>query len=115
MMLKTLPALAALAVATVLVIPTVSQAAEVPSVRVTYADLNLGTSFGQNKLQRRISFAAVQVCGSSDPRDLNLVRAVTDCRTDTIAYAQPAFEAAVGHARHPSVEVLGAALIVTAR
>ena len=63
-MLKTLPALAALAVATALVVPTVSQAAETTSVRVSYADLNLGTDFGQNRLQRRIAFAASQVCGT---------------------------------------------------
>ena len=115
-MLKTLPALAALAVATALVVPTVSQAAETSSVRVSYADLNLTTDFGKDKLQRRISYAAVVVCDSADPRDLNLVRAVADCRTDTIAAAQPAFRAAVGHALHPSVRVLDtAALIVTAR
>ena len=115
-MLKTLPALAALAMASALVVPTVSQAAEVPSVRVSYADLNLATDFGQNKLQRRIAFAAGQVCGTSDPRDLNLVRAVSDCRTETIADVQPAFQLAVGRARHGTVEVLDtAALIVTAR
>jgi UrcA family protein len=116
MMLKTLPALAALAVAMALVVPTVSQAEETTSVRVSYADLNLTTDFGQNRLQRRIVFAAGQVCGLADPRDLNLVRAVGDCRTETIADAQPAFRAAIGRARHPSVEVLDtAALIITAR
>ena len=115
-MLKALPALAALAMAAVLVTPTVSLAFEVPSVRVSYADLNLSTDFGQDKLQRRISFAANQVCGISDPRDLNLVRAVGECRTETIAEAQPAFRAAVGRSLHPSVKVLDtAALIITAR
>lgn len=115
-MLKALPALAALAMATVLVTPTVSQAAENTSVRVSYADLNLSTDFGQNKLQRRISSAAVIVCSTADPRDLNQVRAVADCRTDTVAAAQPAFRAAIGHALHPTVRVMDtAALIVTAQ
>src|SRR5690349_9083938 len=81
-MLKTLPALAALAIASVLVIPTVSQAAEIPSVTVSYADLNLSSDVDQNRLERRIAFAAVQVCGISDPRDLNYVRAVGECRSE---------------------------------
>ena len=115
-MLKTLPALAALVVATALVTPTVGQAAEAISVRVSYADLNLATGFGQNKLERRIAFAARSVCGTADPRDLNFVRAVSDCRDGTIADAQPAYEAAVASARHGMVTVIdGAALIVTAR
>lgn len=115
-MLKALPAFAALTAATLLVIPTVSQAAEEPSVRVSYADLNLSTDLGQNRLQRRIFYAAGVVCGTADPRDLNFVRAVGECRTETVADAQPAFRAAIGRALHPSVRVLDtAALIVTAR
>ena len=114
-MLKTLPALAALAVASVLVLPTVSQAAESTSVRVSYADLNLGTDFGQNKLQRRVAFAARTVCDTAAPLDLKFARVVAECRDGAIADAQPAIRAAIGKARHPSVEVLdGAALIVTA-
>lgn len=115
-MLKTLPALAALAIATALVVPTVSQAAERTSARVSYADLNLTTQVGQDKLQRRISFAARTVCDTADGRDLKLVRVVAECRTGAIAEAQPAFQAAVNNARTPSVEVLGAAaLTVTAQ
>jgi len=114
-MLKTLPALAALAAATALVVPTISQAAERTSVRVSYADLNLATEFGQSKLQRRISFAAELVCDTTDPLNLGFARAVADCRGGAIAGAQPAFAAAVAAARHPSVTVLDAtALVVTA-
>jgi UrcA family protein len=113
-MLKTLPALAALVVASALVVPTVSLAQDTQSVRVTYADLNLTTDFGQNKLQRRISYAAEFVCDKADPMDFNYTRAVSDCRIGAIAGAQPAFAAAVNAARHPSVTVLDAtALIVT--
>ena len=115
-MLKTLPALAALAIATALVVPTVSQAAERTSARVSYADLNLTTQFGQDKLQRRISFAARTVCDTADARDFNFSRVVNECRYGAIADAQPAFQAAVNNARTPSVEVLGAAaLTVTAQ
>jgi len=115
-MFKTLPALAALAIATALVVPTVSQAAERTSARVSYADLNLTTHYGQDRLQRRISFAARTVCDVADARDFVFSRVVNDCRNGAIADAQPAFRAAVNNARTPSVEVLGAAaLTVTAQ
>lgn len=115
-MLKTLPALAALAIASALVIPTVSQAAERTEARVSYADLNLTTDLGQDRLQRRIAFAARSVCDIADSRDLKFARVVSDCRSGAIADAQPAFRAAVNNARTPSVEVLGAAaLTVTAQ
>ena len=115
-MLKTLPALAALAAASALVVPTVSHAEDSNSVRVSYADLNLGTTFGQTKLQRRIAYAAETVCDTADARDLNILRAVRACRTGAVADAQPAYLAAVARARHGTVEVLdAAALIVTAR
>ena len=115
-MLKTLPALAALAVASARVGPTVSQAAEPRSAHVSYADLNLATNFGQTKLQRRIAYAASTVCEVSDGVDLKFARAVGECRIGAIADAQPAYQAAIARARHPSVEVLdSAALIVTAK
>jgi UrcA family protein len=113
-MLKTLPALAALAAATALLVPTISEAAERTSVRVSYADLNLATDLGRHKLQRRISFAAELVCEKTDPANIAFARAVSDCRGGAIADAQPAFAAAVAAAQHPSVTVLDAtALIVT--
>ena len=115
-MLKTFPALAALALAAALVIPTVSQAAEADSVRVSYADLNLASTAGADVLQRRIAFAANRVCDTADPRDLNLVRMNADCREGAIAGAQPAFEAAVAAQRHGVVTVgAAAALVVSAR
>lgn len=114
-MSKTLSALAALAVAAAVVVPTVTQAAETDSVRVSYADLNLTSDFGQGKLQRRIAFAAQVVCGPADHRDVPFIQKVTECRRGTIADAQPAYLAAVASARHGTVEILdGAALIITA-
>ncbi|HEX8840551.1 MAG TPA: UrcA family protein [Sphingomicrobium sp.] len=111
-MLKTFPALAALAAASALLVPTVSQAEDQNSVRVSYADLDLAKSIGQQRLQHRIAFAAERVCGFADARDLNYTRAVGDCRTETVADAQPAFQAAVARALRPSVTVLEAATIV---
>ena len=115
-MLKTITAFAAVIVATTLVLPTVGQAAEANSVRVPYADLNLASAPGQQTLQHRIVRAARIVCVYDDGKDIDLAIETDACRTDAVASAQPAFEAAVNSARRGSVTVLdAAALIVTAR
>jgi UrcA family protein len=114
-MTKTIPAIAALAAAAALLVPTVSRAEDENSVRVSYADLDLAKSIGQRKLQRRIVWAAQTVCGPTDERNLSYAHAVTACRNVAIADAQPAVKAAIAHALHPSVTVLdAAALVVTA-
>jgi UrcA family protein len=115
-MLKTFTAMAALVVASALVVPTVSQAQETASMTVTYADLNLGSTIGQNRLQKRITGAAKIVCVIEDSRELALAAATNDCRSDAVSRAQPAFEAAVASAKRGSVTVLdAAALVVSAR
>jgi len=116
-MLKPVLAVAAVVVASALVVPTVSQAAESHSVRVSYADLNLASDRGQQSLQRRMKYAAVTVCEIEDSRELALAAATNACRSTAIADARPAYEAAVAAARRPSVEVVGtaAALTVTGR
>ena len=115
-MLKTFTALAAVAAASALVVPTVSQAEEAASVRVPYGDLNLASDMGRYRLQNRIAFAAKSVCAIADPRDQNFSFAVNECRSGAIADAQPAYDLAVASARHGTVTVLdGAALIITAR
>ena len=114
-MSKTLPALAAIAAASMLVVPTISNAADSDSIRISYADLNLISTPDQLRLQHRIASAAEIVCGVADHRDIAFGQAVGQCRKATIADAQPAFQAAVAASRHPSVTVLeAAALIVTA-
>lgn len=116
-MFKPLSALAAVALASALVVPTVSQAADATAVRVTYADLNLATDAGQYKLRHRIGYAADRVCEVGE-RSLDLKRAVAarSCRTTAVADAEPAYLAAIGLARRGTVTVLdGAALIITAR
>lgn len=114
-MLKTLPAFAALVAASVLVVPTVSQAAEPQSVSVSYADLNLASETGASILERRIGGAARIVCQIEDSRELDLAQATSVCRNQAIADAQPAFHAALAAARNPSVTVVGATIAVTAR
>lgn len=113
-MLKAIPVAAALAAAAALVVPTVSRATETNSVRVSYADLNLASYPGQRSLQRRITFAAQVVCELEDSRQLPVALATKACRSDAIAGALPAYEAAVNSARHGTVIVgEGAALIVS--
>ena len=114
-MLKAIPAFAALLTASALVVPTVSQAAQPNSVRVSYADLNLASESGAVVLEKRIAAAARTVCEIEDSRELELARATQLCRHDAYAGAQPAFRAALAAARNPSVTVLDATIAVIAR
>ena len=114
--MKTIPALAALVVASALVVPTVSHAETADSVRVSYADLDLGSAAGRDRLQRRIGYAAETVCDVGRSIEVAHVAASNSCRSDAIAQVQPAFAAAVNAARRGTVTVLdAAALIVTAQ
>ena len=114
-MLKTITAFAAVLVASTLVVPTISQAAETQSVRVPYGDLNLSSDRGQRVLGLRIVRAARIVCVYDDKRDIDVATETNICRNDAIASAQPAYQAAVNAARRGTVTVLdAAALIVTA-
>ena len=112
-MMKAVSALAALAATSTFVLPTVSRADELNSVRVSYADLNLGSDVGQHMLQRRIAGAARVVCVIEDSRELALRSATNGCRSDAIARAMPAYETAVAAARHGTVSVDAAALVVS--
>ena len=114
-MLKTIAVIGAVVATSALVVPTVSQAAETNSVRVSYADLNLASTPGQRALEGRIAWAATKVCAIEDSRELWLAAATKSCRKDAVDNAAPAFQAAVAAARHGTVKVMdAAALIVTA-
>lgn len=114
-MLKAIPAFAAVLVTSALVVPTISQAAESNSVRVSYADLNLASESGATILENRIESAARLVCEIEDSRDLTLAQATQMCRSQAVSHAQPAFHAALVAARNPSVTVLDATIAVIAR
>lgn len=114
-MSKMFAAVGALVAAATLVVPTASQAQESNSMTVSYADLNLASKAGQDGLARRIVGAARVVCVIEDSREIALRSATNDCRSDAVARAWPAYEAAVGAARRGSVTVIdAAALVVTA-
>ena len=115
-MTKTIPALAAVLVASALLVPTVSQAATADQATVSYADLDLRAQVGRDRLMRRIDFAASKVCAVRQATDLAQIGAASDCHDGAIARAQPAYDAAVRAALNPSVTVSSAAaLLVTAR
>jgi UrcA family protein len=108
-------AIAALAAAGALVVPTVSQANELSSTTISYADLNLASEAGATALQRRINVAARVVCGYEDSKQYDVVMATKVCRTGAVEGARPAYEEAVAAARHGTVTVGAAAsLVVTA-
>jgi len=111
-MSRAMPIVAALAVAAALVVPTVSQAAESSSVRVSFADLNLASDSGAQALHSRIVRAARIVCDREDSRVLALATPTGKCRNQAVEGAKPAYEAAVAAARHGTVTVLETAAIV---
>jgi UrcA family protein len=64
-----------------------ARAAEAPSVRVRYNDLNLATEQGTLALYARIVSAAHEVCRVSDMRDLQQIGAAKQCRAQAIEHA----------------------------
>jgi UrcA family protein len=60
---------------------------DVPSITVKFADLNLSTEEGTNRLYSRITSAARAVCERGDPRDLATFAARRACESAAIARA----------------------------
>jgi UrcA family protein len=116
-MLKAISAVAALVVASVFVVPTVSQAEDSQSVRVSYADLNLASMDGRQRLEHRVAYAAKAVCDLGETSsELSLAALTKGCREDTLASVQPQLAAVIDANRRGTVTVGGAAaLILTAQ
>ena len=72
------PALAAISLA--FVVTTPATAAEIVTVKVGYADLDLNTAAGKDTLDARISAAIKTACIRPDTRNLKAVQAWEDCR-----------------------------------
>jgi UrcA family protein len=62
-------------------------AGDVPSITVKFADLNLSTEEGTNRLYSRITTAARAVCERGDARDLSAFAASRACESAAIARA----------------------------
>lgn len=87
---------AILAAATVLAMATPSfadvvvkddQLADVPRRDVHFADLNLDTQEGLDRLNSRIAMAVRSVCGTADIRSLHQFGIVRDCRQESLQRA----------------------------
>jgi UrcA family protein len=122
-MLKTLPVLGAVIVASALFVPTASLAApviasddgETAITSVSYADLNLSSSRGISALQYRINDAANSVCGTPFASEVLVSADRRVCVSGAVASAKPAFDEAVRAARHGTVTITNsAALLVSA-
>ena len=59
--------------------------AEAPTRAVSFADLDLSSAAGRDRLDRRIAAAIRKVCGSAYPIELRSVEEVRDCRYETAA------------------------------
>ena len=59
--------------------------ADVPSVRVSYADLNLSTTAGREQLDRRLAGAVKQVCPSVHAREPLVQQIARRCAATTHA------------------------------
>jgi UrcA family protein len=73
-----------------------------PDVAVHYADLDINTVAGAERLYERIQLAAAQVCPQADSRLLTQYMAVMRCRNTVVAHA-------VSGVRSPQVAAVYAA------
>lgn len=96
-MLKTIGSIALLFVAA----PVLAQPgdAAVPSIHVSYADLDLGTAAGVTELDHRLSGAVSAACDVTGSRELARLAAGARCRATARAMVHAQREAAVAQAQ----------------
>ena len=71
-----------------------------PSVRVSYADLDLASAAGRKALEGRVQRAASRLCVDNGVRDLERRMGGRDCIARAVASAAPQIELAVaGHGK----------------
>lgn len=87
---------------------TTAPASAVNVSLVRTADLDLGSSAGQRKLDQRLANAAREVCGTASDADLEGKNDVRQCRDETIAKAKGQRDAVLAAAER------GATIAVTA-
>lgn len=68
-----------------------------PSAKVSYADLNIGTPAGRQTLAKRISGAVKRVCGTAGPVDVRMNAAVRKCRNEAVSSANLQVERALAN------------------
>ena len=85
-----------------------------PTLRVSYADLDLGSTAGRAVLEGRVRRAAARLCVDNGVRDLERQIAGRSCIAETMASAAPQVELAVAH-RGRTRLAAAKAVIVTIR
>ena len=71
-----------------------------PTRSIRYADLNLATEAGAATLERRISNAAISICGPYEYRRVDQIGSWRRCYDATVASAAKSVNEAVALARH---------------
>ncbi len=94
MKLNTLAFAGALAASVTLAGSALANPVAAPTVRVSYADLNLATPAGAAKLHSRLRAASASLCGQADFRDLTRVTLENACVARTLAGALEQVEGA---------------------
>ena len=64
-------------------------------IPVTFADLDLATSAGVDRLHRRVRFAAQRLCGEADNRPLDRMMAQRRCVAAALVETRPQVDAAI--------------------
>jgi UrcA family protein len=84
-----------------------AQDADAPSVRVSYADLDLSQPAGRAVLNQRITHAVTLVCGERPmPAELDRQRAYDACRSTAQTNANRQVAAILGGSRYADASVL---------
>lgn len=65
--------------------PALAEPPALATAKVQVADLNLSTAAGQRALDRRISQAVIEVCGTASDADVEGKNDVRRCRAETLA------------------------------
>ena len=79
-MVRSLSALLIIAAAATAATATPVAADDTVSVRISYADLDIGHSAGVQALNSRIHGAIIRMCGRADLHDLVAMRVMRNCR-----------------------------------
>jgi UrcA family protein len=91
--------LAAFGAAAIFATPAFADSTEAPQATVRFGDLDLNSDTGVATLNRRISVAAGEVCGSFNARDLHALALAKKCRSIALESAAPQVQVAINAAR----------------
>ena len=85
--------------------PALAEPPAPATAKVQLADLDLSTASGQRALDRRLSVAAREVCGTASPADLSGQNEARRCFNDTLASIASARDQRIAAASLQPIEV----------